>query len=60
MSQDNLAGRARDALNSDKGEQISDQGLDKAEQTTSGIGGSQHSDKIAQGRDAADKRVGNE
>lgn len=59
MDLGNHGQQARTHLDSEKGEQVSDQVLDRAEQTASGKAG-QHQDKIAQARDAADKRVGTE
>lgn len=59
MGLDNLAGKAQNALNSDKGEQVSDQGLDKASQAAGGRLGDQHQDKIDQAREQADKKLGN-
>ena len=56
MGFDDLAGKASDALNSEKGEQVSDQGLDKASEFAEdkGLG----ADKVEQGRDFADDKIG--
>lgn len=60
MGFEDLAGKAKDALNSDTGERISDQGLDKAADVASHLTGGKFDDQIQQGRTAADGRVGNE
>lgn len=56
MGLDDLAGKAGDALNSEKGEQISDQGLDKAGEFAEGkgLGG----DKVDSAKDAIDGKIG--
>jgi hypothetical protein len=53
-----LGDKAKDFLDSDKGEQISDQGLDKAEQFADQKTGGQHASQIDKGRDLADERIG--
>jgi hypothetical protein len=50
--------KAKDALNSDKGEQASDKALDKGEQVAEQKTGGQHASQIDKGRDAADERIG--
>ena len=55
-----LMDKAKDALNSDKGEQISDQGLDKAGQVVDQKTGGTHDAQIDKGRDLADGKIGNE
>ncbi|MFD1722160.1 antitoxin [Amnibacterium endophyticum] len=55
-----LFDKAKDALNSDKGESTSDSVLDKAARFADEKTGGKHTDKIEQARDAADDRVGNE
>ena len=60
MGLGDLGNKAQDALNTDKGEQISDQGIDKAHDAASGVGGGKFDDQIQQGRDAADQRVGDD
>lgn len=52
--------KAKDALNSDKGEQYSDQALDKGETFASDKLGDKHSDKVSGTRDKIDERLGNE
>lgn len=52
--------KAKDALNSDKAEQVTDQGLDKAADAAKGKLGEDKHDKVDQARDAADKKLGNE
>ncbi|MFX4285845.1 Rv0909 family putative TA system antitoxin [Janibacter sp. G349] len=58
MGFDDLKGKATDALgeNSDKVEQVSDQGLDKAGEFAEGkgVGG----DKVDQGKDFLDGKIG--
>lgn len=52
--------KAKDALNSDKAEQVTDQGLDKAADAAKDQLGEDKHDKVDQVRDAADKKLGNE
>lgn len=52
--------KAKDAMNSDKGEQVTDQGLDKAADAAKDKLGEDKADKIDQARDAADRKLGNE
>ncbi|MCU4298865.1 antitoxin [Brevibacterium permense] len=60
MGLDDLTNKAKDALNSDKGEEISDQGLDKASDAANNVTGGKFEDQINQGRDGADDKFGNE
>jgi hypothetical protein len=53
-----LGDKAKDFLDSDKGEQVSDQALDKGEQLADQKTGGQHAAQIDKGRDAADERIG--
>jgi hypothetical protein len=53
-----LADKAKNALNSEKGEQQSDQALDKAAQFADERTGGSHADQIEKGRDMADQRIG--
>ena len=55
-----LMDKATDALNSDKGEQISDQGLDKAGQVVDQKTGGTHDAQIEKGVTIADKKLGNQ
>ncbi|MGY2082107.1 antitoxin [Modestobacter sp. SYSU DS0657] len=50
--------KAKSALNSDKGEQVSDKGLDKGEQFADQKTGGKHDAQIDKGRDFADERIG--
>lgn len=52
--------KAKDALNSDKAEQVTDQGLDKAADAAKDKLGEDKHDKVDQAREAADKKLGNE
>ncbi|GHE14169.1 antitoxin [Klenkia taihuensis] len=52
-----LGDKAKDFLNSDKGEQASDGALDKGADLAEGRAGG-HADKVDQGRDALDDRIG--
>ena len=52
--------KAKDALNSDKGEQVSDQGLDKAGQIADQKTGGTHDAQIDKARDLADGKLGTE
>ncbi|HCG2963353.1 TPA: antitoxin [Corynebacterium striatum] len=51
--------KAKDALNSDKGEQISDSALDKGAEVAQGKLGEDNADQIKQGRDKLDDHIGN-
>ena len=53
-----LADKAKDALNSDKGEQVSDAAIDRAGDAANSATGGKFDDKIDAGEDAADSRVG--
>lgn len=55
-----IADKAKDALGGDKGEQRSDDALDRASDFADDKTGGKHADKIDKGRDTADKRIGNE
>lgn len=57
---DDLTNKAKDALNSDKGEELSDQGLDKGADAANNLSGGKFEDQINQGRDGADGAIGNE
>ena len=50
--------KAKDALNSDKGEELSDKGLDKAADAAKGKLGEDKADQIKKVRDMADERLG--
>ena len=51
--------KAKDALNSDKGEELTDKGLDKAAEAAKGKLGEDKADKIDSARDQLDDRIGN-
>jgi MT0933-like antitoxin protein len=53
-----LGDKAKDALNSEQGEQRSDQALDKAEQFADDKTGGTHDQQLDQARDMADERLG--
>jgi MT0933-like antitoxin protein len=53
-----MADKAKDALNSEQGEERSDQALDKAEQFADQRTGDRFDDQINKGRDVADERIG--
>jgi hypothetical protein len=53
-----LGDKAKDALNSEQGEQRSDQALDKAEQLADDKTGGTHDQQLDKGRDMADERLG--
>jgi len=55
-----LFDKAEDLLNSEQGEKISDQVLDRAAGAADTATGGKHTDTIASGRDAADKHLGTE
>lgn len=52
--------KAKDALNSDKGEQVSDSALDKGADLAKGKLGEDKADKIDSARDQLDERIGNQ
>jgi hypothetical protein len=55
-----LGDKAKDFLSSDKGEQVSDQALDKASDIADQKTGGTHDAQIDKGRDLADGKLGNE
>ena len=55
-----LGKKASDALNSEQGEQRSDDALDKGSDFVDQKTGGKYDEKIDSGRDAADKKVGTE
>ena len=55
-----LFDKANDFLKSDKGEQVSDDVLDRAAKIADERTGGKHSEQIAKGREEADRRIGNE
>ncbi|MGP5245907.1 antitoxin [Corynebacterium flavescens] len=50
--------KAKEVLNSDKGEEISDKVLDKASELAKGTLGEKYSDKIDGARDSIDEKIG--
>lgn len=55
-----IADKAKDFLNSEDAEKHSDSALDKGADFADGKSGGKHADKIVQGRDALDKKIGTE
>jgi hypothetical protein len=53
-----LGDKAKDALNSEQGEQRSDQALDKAEQFADDKTGGTHDQQLDKARDMGDERLG--
>ena len=53
-----LGDKAKDFLDSDKGEQVSDQALDRGAQFADQKTGGEHAAQIDKGRDLADERIG--
>jgi hypothetical protein len=53
-----LGDKAKDFLDSDKGEQLSDAGLDKAGDAADKATGGGHGDQIDKATDAADDKIG--
>jgi MT0933-like antitoxin protein len=53
-----LADKAKNALDSEQGEQRSDQALDKAEKLADEKTGGKYDQQIDKGRDLADERIG--
>lgn len=60
MGLGDMAKKAKQALSSDKGEQLSDQALDRGADLANRVTGGKYADKVEAARDAADERVGNE
>lgn len=60
MGLDDLTNKAKDAMNSDKGEEFSDQGLDKATDFANDKTGGKFEDQINKGRDGVDGKLGND
>lgn len=52
--------KAKDSLNSDKAEEISDKGLDRGEKLATDKLGADKSDQVKSVRDNLDKKIGNE
>jgi len=50
--------KAKDALNSDKGEEFTDKGLDKAADAAKGKLGEDKADQVDKARDAIDDKLG--
>lgn len=59
MGIDDLKNKAGDALDSDKGEQASDAGLDKAAGAASKASGGSHDEQISKAETSADDKLGN-
>lgn len=55
-----LFDKAKDALHSEKVEEVSDKALDQAEKFASQRAGDEHQEKISNVRDTIDKKIGNE
>ncbi|MEE6281842.1 antitoxin [Georgenia sunbinii] len=55
-----IGDKAKEALGGEKGEQHSDDALDRASGLADDKTGGKHADKVEKGRDAADKKIGNE
>ena len=55
-----LGDKAKEAANSDKGEQATDAGLDKASDAASSASGGKFDEKIDDAGDAADKKIGDQ
>lgn len=58
MGFDDLVNKGKEALNSEQGEQISDQVLDGAEGLANKVTGDKFEDQVSQGRDAVDGFLG--
>ncbi len=59
MGIDDMKDKASQAAKSDKAEEASDSGLDKAESAASSKAGEGHADKVSQARDKGDEALGN-
>ncbi|USR79560.1 antitoxin [Arcanobacterium pinnipediorum] len=55
-----LFDKAKEALNSDQAEELTDKVLDKAEEVAKDKLGEEHTDKIDTVRDTIDSKLGNE
>lgn len=58
MDPGDMKDKASQFLDSDKGEQLSDQGLEKAEQFADQRTGGEHSEQIQKGEQFADEHIG--
>lgn len=58
MGIEDYANQAKDALNSEQGQEFANQGLDRAADAADNATGGEHSDHIQQGRDAAGDFLG--
>jgi hypothetical protein len=56
----NIFDKAKDALNSDKAEEITDKGLDAVSGAADKVTGGKFTEKIQGARDAADEKLGND
>lgn len=59
MAFDDLVNKAKEALNTDKGEEISDKVLDGAENLANKVTGNKFQDQVAGVKENIDKTVGN-
>jgi len=55
-----IGDKAKDFMDSDKAEQATDTGLDKAADAAGEKGGGKHADKVDKAREAGDQKLGNE
>ncbi len=55
-----IGDKAKDFMDSDKGEKATDSGLDRASDMADDKTGGKHADKIDKARDAGDQKLGNE
>lgn len=55
-----LFDKAKDLVNSEQGEKVSDQALDRAADIAAKKTGGEHDEQIRSARDTADKRLGTE
>jgi len=60
MGFDDLVNKAKDALKSDKAEEISDSALDRAEDLAGKVGDGKYADKASDIRNTIDGKIGNE
>ena len=58
MGLGDMARKAKDALSTEKGEQVSDKVLDRGADLANRVTGEKYADKVQQGRDAVDDRIG--
>ncbi|HJG80471.1 MAG TPA: antitoxin [Brevibacterium senegalense] len=58
MGLGDLAGKAQDAMNSEQGQKVAGEGLDRAADAANNATGDKYSDQVDQGKDAVSDHLG--